>query len=334
MTRRVAIALFVAVLMVSPLAGLAAAQAGNSTATPTENSTATEAEPEWSPPGPFEIAELRTGGEHPSTAPPSVRYVGAEDGSADGAIALRYVPASPFGNEPQMLEPGTTLNTDRVQLYSTIFGEATGEYTFTVVYWQERRETVNGTTVTYAANQEVQRATVDVENGYATADIKLQSHFQDTYKATAWLEKDGERVPGARWQFQHASLPTEQQVHISTLTDAWWYTFRTAVLPGTGAIILGLSLARMTLRRVGRGPGWGLGAWAILGGIGVMAALGGLYYEVTVLIAHVDVLMGLSLGVVAYGGGLRMHPPAETIQFVRKELYDAKALRRSEVGDD
>lgn len=321
MKRSIALAL-VLVLIVpvggAAVGGVAAQETGNGTT--------------WSAPGPFDIEELRTGGDHPAEAPPSVRYLGGE--KATGAVALRYVPATPFSNDPKMMEPGTTLNGDRVQLYSTIFGEGTGEYEFVVVFWQQETKRVNGTTVTYAANQEVQRASVTLENGYATTDVRLNSHFDDTWRATAWLERDGDRVPGARWTFNHASLPTSQQVQIATQADAWWYAFRTAILPGAAGIILGLSAARMTLRQTGRGPGWGLGAWAIIGAIGVGAGLGGLYYEISVVIANADILMGLSLGVVAYGGGLRMHPTAEKIQFVRKELREAKALRRGTDGPE
>jgi len=85
--------------------------------------------------------------------------------------------------------------------------------------------------------------------------------------------------------------------------------FCTAILPGVAGIILGLTGAQLTLRRTGDGTGYGLGVWSIVGGLAVLGALSGLYYEVAAVIAHFEILMGLSLGIIAYGGGLRMGPP-------------------------
>ena len=285
---------------------------------------------EFDAPGPFEISELRTGGNQPAAAPPSVRYVG--DGSQPGgAIALRHVPAGPLENQPIFLERGKTLNTDEVELYSTVFGgSATGEYEAVIVYWSAESRTVNGTTVEYAADQEVQRATVDVEPGYASAPIALNSHYNESVQATMWLERDGQVVDGARWRFTHASAPASQQVQIETQADAWWYVFRTAILPGVASIVVGLSAARATLKRAGRGPGYSLGTYGFLTGVGVLLAIAGLYYELAVVVQHVDILFGLSLLPIAYGGGLRMRDPTENIAFERKELTEALNLRRGQ----
>ncbi|WP_281195841.1 hypothetical protein [Halorubrum sp. F4] len=302
---------------------------------PTEDAAMPQAESgdvDFDPPGPFEISQLRTGGNQPAAAPPAVRYVGGDPPT--GAVAVRYTPAGPLENERVHLERGTTLNADEIELYSTVFGsESTGEYEAVITYWQPETETVNGTTVEYAANQEVQRVTVDVESGYATAPIALNSHYNDSVEATMWLERDGEVVDGARWRFTHASAPASQQVQIETQADAWWYAFRTAILPGVASIVIGLSGARATLKRTGRGPGYSLGTWAFVSGVGVLLALAGLYYEISVVVQHLDVLMGLSLLPIAYGGGLRMRPPTETIAFERKELTEALSLRRGETEE-
>ena len=284
-------------------------------------------------PGPFEISELRSGGNQPAAAPPGVRYVGGE--TPAGAVALRYTPAGPLDNDRTYLERGQTLNTDEVELYSTVFGDAeTGEYEAVIVFWQPATKTVNDTTVEYAANQEVQRVTVDVESGYATAPIALNSHYNESVEATMWLERDGEVVDGARWRFEHASAPSSQQVDIETQADAWWYVFRTAILPGVGSIVIGLSSAAATLRRTGRGPGYSIGTWAFVSGIGLLLALAGLYYEIAVVVQHLDILMGLSLLPIAYGGGLRMSPPTENIAFERKELTESMSLRRGETDKE
>ncbi len=322
MTRR-AFAVFVALMLLIPVGGVVVAQEGG-TSTPAPTG---EAEANWSAPGPFDLDYLRTNGQHPSDAPPSVRYLGGD--TPEGAVALRYRPADPLSNEPTFVEPSTELNGDQLEIYSTIFGEATGEYEFVVVFWQEQEKTVNGTTVSYAGEQEIQRISVDLEDGYASADVSLKSHYGESWQATAWLEQDGDPIEGAKWRFQHASLPASQQVQIDTQADAWWYALRTAILPGVAGIILGLTGAQLTLRRTGDGPGYGLGLWGIIGGIAVLAALSGLYYEVAAVIAHFEVLMGLSLGIIAYGGGLRMSPPTEVVRFARKELRDARSVRDS-----
>ena len=283
-------------------------------------------------PGPFSIDELRTGGSQPSAAPPAVRYIGGD--TPTGAVAVRYTPADPLSNEPVHLKRGQTLNTDTIELYSTVFGDAdTGEYDAVIVFWQPKTETVNGTTVEYAANQEVQRATVDVKAGYATAPIALNSHYDESWEATMWLERDGELVDGARWRFTHASAPASQQVAIDTQADAWWYAFTTVLLPGVASIIAGLSGAKATLKLAGSGPRYSLATWGVVSGFGVLMALAGLYYEVATVVANFDILLGLSLLPIAYGGGLRMSPPTERIAFERKELTSALSLRRGTDDD-
>jgi len=334
MTRGAAVAavslavLLVATVATPALAAVAPTEAGPSPQV--ENAS----EAGFDAPGPFSLEELRTGGNQPSAAPPSVRYVGGD--TTTGAIAIRHVPADPLSNEPLYLQRGETLNSDEVELYSTVFGEeTTGEYEAVIVFWKPKTEAVNGSTVQFAGEQEVQRATVDVDSGYASAPIQLNSHFDESVEATMWLERDGEVVDGARWRFEHASAPASQQVAIETQSDAWWYAFRTAILPGVASIAVGLSSAKGTLRRTGSGPRYGLATWGIFSAFAVMTALAGLYYEVATVVANFELLMGLSLLPIAYGGGLRMAPAIEKIAFERKELTSSKSLRReSETGAD
>jgi len=173
-----------------------------------------------------------------------------------------------------------------------------------ITYWQpETRQTENGTAVDVAANQEVQRATVTIEDGYANAPVALNSHYEQNYQATMWLEQDGDPVDGARWRFEHASAPASQQVQIETQADAWWYAFTTAIIPGVASIIMGLSGAKATLKLAGKGPGYSLATWGVVSVFGIVSVLGGLYYEVATVVANLDVLMGLSLLPIAYGGG-------------------------------
>jgi len=281
-----------------------------------------EANTTWEQPGPFDLEELRRGGVRDSEAPESARNIGM------GGVLLQYTPINPLSNGIKRVSPGETLNGDRLTLYSNAYGDTAGEYEFVVVYWNQETAQVGDSTREYAANQTVQRIDVQFGEGYSTSEVELQSHFDESVQATAWLEKGGERVPGARWRFEHASAPASQQVQIDTLADAWTYVFRVAILPGIASVILGLSLAKLTLKRTGTGPRYGRGAWVFLGLIGGGLALSGLYYEVAVIIANLDILMGLSLGVIAFGGGLRIHSDVEHVGFERKELTSAIALRQ------
>jgi hypothetical protein len=281
-----------------------------------------EANTTWEQPGPFDLEELRRGGVRDSAAPESARNIGM------GGVLLQYTPINPLSNGIKRVSPGETLNGDILTLYSNAYGDTAGEYEFVVVYWNQETAQVGDSTREYAANQTVQRIDVQFGEGYSTSEVELQSHYDESVQATAWLEKGGERVPGARWRFQHASAPASQQVQIDTLADAWTYVFRVAILPGIASVILGLSLAKLTLKRTGTGPRYGRGAWVFLGLIGGGLALSGLYYEVAVIIANLDILMGLSLGVIAFGGGLRIHSDVEHVGFERKELTSAIALRK------
>ena len=333
MTRRAAVAaVSLAVLLVATMAtpALAAvAQPGDATAQ-VENGS----DVEFDAPGPFDLADLRAGGTHPSAAPASVRYV-TDGETTTGAIGVRYVPADPLSNQPVFLERGQALNTDQIELRSTVFGDsATGEYEVVIVYWTPEQERVNGTTVEYAAGQEVQRAEVTIEDGYADAPIELNSHYDESVEATMWLERDGDVVDGARWRFTHASAPASQQVQIDTQADAWWYAFRIAILPGVASIVLGLGAAKATQKAAGRGPGYSLSTWGVVSAFGVVMALAGLYYEIATVVANFDLLMGLVLLPIAYGGGLRMSPATERIAFERKVLTSALSLRRGDDGSD
>ena len=323
----VATAAFLVASALVPAAAAAGPQTDATAAVETHGHAQTEANTTWSEPGPFDLEELRRGGVKSSAAPESARNIGM------GGVILQYTPINPLSNGIKRVSPGETLNGDILTLYSNAYGEAAGEYEFVVVYWQPESTEVGGSTREYAANQTVQRIGVNFAQGYSTSDVELQSHYDKQVEATAWLERDGERVPGATWRFEHASAPASQQVQIDTLAEAWTYVFRVAILPGLAAVVLGLSLAKVTLKRTGTGPRYGKGAWVFLGLLGGGLALSAAYYEVAVVIANLDILMGLSLGVIAYGGGLQIHSDVEYVGFERKELTSAIALRQGRDGE-
>jgi hypothetical protein len=284
--------------------------------------------------GPFDRSTLVQNGVHDSEAPPSVRSIGDP---VRGGVAVQYVPASPLKSNWQYVGPGQTIKTDTIRLYSTAYGEAAGDYELVIVQWDDATRTVesdNGSrTVPVASGQSVQRVDVTLAEGYGTTQVTLASNYNETKEVTAWLERGGDRVDGATWRFRHTSVAGSQAVAIDTRADAWWFAGRTAILPGIGGIIAGLSSARAVLRKAGTGPRYSLAAWTILGALGIGVALGGLFFEVAAVLANFEMLMGLSLGVVAFGGGLRMHPPVEKIGFERQHLRDAKSIRDSTDAD-
>lgn len=327
-----AIAVFFVLLLTVPVAGAAQQTATNSPVpTPTSSNATENVSDARADTGPFDRPLLATNGVRDADAPDSVRVLGDPP---RGSVGIRHIPVSPLDSEWKFVEPGQRIKTDRLQVYSNAYGAAAGEYQLVVVQWTDRTRTVqttNGTQeVPVAANQTVQRIDLELEEGYGTQTVDLSSSNNQTKEMTMWLERDGERINGATWQLRHSSIAAGQAVSVRTEADLWWYAIRTAVIPGIAGIILGLSLARTTLRVAGRGPGYGLASWSILGTIIFAVALGGLWFEIAEILSNFDVLMGLSLSIVAFGGGLRMHPPVDKIAFERQELQDAKALRRED----
>jgi hypothetical protein len=281
--------------------------------------------------GPFDRDTLVENGVHDSDAPPSVRAIGEP---TRGSVAIQYVPASPIKSEWQFIQPGQTIEGDTIRLYSTAYGPATGEYELVIVQWSDGTRTIdneNGSrTVPVASDQTVQRVDVELDDGYSTEEVTLASSYNDTKEVTMWLQNSGGRVDGATWRFQHTSVAGSQAVAIDTRSDAWWYAFRTAILPGVAGIIVGLSSARAVLKKAGTGPRYSLAGWAIVGVLGVGIALGGLFFEVAAVLANFEMLMGLSLGIIAFGGGLRMHAPVEKVGFERQHLTEGVSLRNAE----
>jgi len=330
-----AIAVFFVLVLVAPMGVAAQQTATEATPTaatpsePTENASSVRAET-----GPFNRPQLAANGVHDADAPDSVRMVGDP---VRGSVAIRHVPVTPLDSEWKFVDAGQRIKTDRLQLYSNAYGEAAGEYQLVVVQWDDRTRTIetdNGSRkVPVATDQTVQRIDVELNEGYATQEISLTSAHNGTKEMTMWLERDGQRIDGATWRLEHSSIAAGQSVDVASESDLWWYAIRTAVIPGIAGIIGGLALARGVLRTAGRGPGYGLATWGIIGAIVFATALGGLWFEIAEVLANFDVLMGLSLGIVAFGGGLRMHPPVEKIAFERQELQDAKALRRDDQTD-
>jgi hypothetical protein len=275
---------------------------------------------DWNPPGPFDHDQLRQGGTQDPDAPDSARMLGDP---VRGSAAFRYNPVSPLKNEKQFLESGQLVETDTLEFYSTAFGEASGEYTLVVVYWNDASKTVNGTQIDYAADQTVQRITLDVESGYATQNIQLRSHFDSSKQVTAWLERDGDRVQGARWRFQHRSNPltASPAYPIDSQGDIWRWAAINIFIPGIPGILIGRRGASHVLDRTIVGPQKGVVWWGfVLGAISLVAAAIGTWQTAAVL-ARAPYVAGLFVTVFAFFAFLGFRDQeVETAEFCKKDL--------------
>lgn len=344
----VAVLLSFAVPIVAGAPGTSTATADNST--PTANPTATVGQSPTATPtptttpaasideqraafrdGPYGIEDLRDGG---TEAVPDIDGVRALGEPTMGFAAVRYKDPSLFnaifGTEApwQELASTSTVQQNSVQLYGSAFGAVAGEYDLVIVYWQPKpmqvQTAAGNQTVEYAANQTVARQNITFggDEVYSYNNVTLEPHYEQTYQATMWLERGGEPV-GARWTFTHRSNPEARAVSIGSEADAWAYSMRNVGFPGIGGVIGGIILGRLTLRRTGRGPGYGIGAWLIIVSF-TFAIVGGIaYYQIAVILQNFPQVMGLSIGVIAFAGTLTLHEPVRTIGFWRRELFDA-----------
>jgi len=286
--------------------------------------------PEWEPPGPYPVEELRQGGVHDPDAPPSARMLG---NPVRGSAALRYTPVSPLDSSTQFVESGQLLESDTVEFYSTAFGEASGEYQLVVVYWDDASKSVNGTQVAYASDQTVQRIDLEVENGYATQSIELRSHYDSAKEVTAWLERDGDRVEGARWRFQHRSNPltASPAYPIDTRGDAWRWAAINFFVPAIPGILIGRRGAQHVLRRTVVGPQKGGLWWMLVLGILALAAVAVGTWQTAAVLARAPYVAGLFVTVFAFFAFLGFRDQeVERAEFNQKDLESVTSVSGGE----
>lgn len=331
------LALVLAVLLVGGIAAPALAAADNVDG---DAGNSTVKEPESDPAGgSYDIDTLRRSGTKPSGAEDAgVRSLGSPP---MGFVALQYPNPTLFdvilGSEGsyQYIEAGQEVKSNSIRAYGSAYGEVAGEYDMVIVYWQkETRTTGNGTEETIAERQNVDRVKVNLDEQelYSRVDVSLRDHYDETWETTVWLEQNGQKVDGAQWYFSHRSNPDSKAVDIQSSGGAWGFAMRTTLLPGIVALIAGLTLARMTLRKTARGPGYGVSAWLfLLGIIGFVVGLVG-YYQIAVILSYIPYIMGVSIGVIAYAAGLTFHPPAKRIAFMKRKLDDAVTIPGRENG--
>lgn len=277
----------------------------NSTVTTSANSTNSSSTStpasNWSAPGPFGIDDLRTGGESIATdsaaegPPESMRYL------ETGAIALKFLPVNPAQTSYQELESGQRLQTNSLLARTSAFGESTGDYEMVFVYWQERSTSVNGTQRTYAANQTVQRIGFTVGEGYGASRLDLRSHYGTEWQVTAWLERGGERVDGARWRFSHQTNPLTASPAYPTDSkgDLWWWAGLTLILPAIGGILVSGITARHVLERTIVGSLKGITYWAVVVAVVIGLAVVVATWQTSVILANAPIVVGLLMGLLA-----------------------------------
>lgn len=285
----------------------------------------------FDPPGPFPRDELQQGGTHDPDAPDSARMLGQP---VRGSAAFRYTPVSPLSNGKKYLSSGQLVETDTLEFYTTAFGPAAGEYTLVVVYWTKASKRVNGTQVNYAADQTVQRISLDVEEGYATQDIELRSHYDNAKQVTAWLERaGGDRVPGARWRFSHRSNPltASPAYPIDSKSDIWRWAAINMFLPGVPGILIGRRGAKHVLSRTIVGPQKGVVWWSLVLGLLSLFALAVGTWQTAAVLSRAPYVAGLFVTVFSFFAFLGFRDQeVETAEFNQKDLETVTSVSDEE----
>jgi hypothetical protein len=336
--KRVLLGLVVVALACSPVLGVVAlaGAAPAQQATPSPNGTATPTPVETPAPtsgedaGNWTLQELRRGGEQPASAPSSVRLL---EGSS-GAVSLRYQPARPLSEGGyQFLGRNQRLETNAVQVYSTVFDDTDADWTLVVVSWQQRQrqvETEAGvTTQTYASNVTETRYQVGV-GAYETANVTLPGHYDATWQLTLVLQKDGE--PVARWRATHRSNPLTQPAPETDSTgDLVAFGMLNFFLPAVVGIPVARWRARKDLEDIIVGPQKSTLWWAGAIAVGCLAAASVLFYQFAVLLTALPALAGIAIAAVTYLGYLSLRD-ADTIvaEFDQRDIEEVADV----TGDD
>lgn len=298
---------------------------------PTTTETPIEDRVEQYREGEYSLEELSGGGERPASASrDSMRYLGS---GPEGFVFIEYQNPSLYemvmGSDPSWssISSDTRVEMNDVRVQATAWGSMEGEYTLKTVYWQRDEMEIDNQTVPYAANQSEERAAVTLGDSgggdlYSTVNASLVPHYDEPYQVTMFLEDSGGDVV-AQWTFEHLSNPVAKQVDISSSGALWAFSIRNVLVPGAGALIAGLVGAWLTLKRTGRGPGYGVGSWLlivlIVGSFVMMIAT----YQIAVLLQNAPWIMGASFFAISYSAGLTFHSPVKEIGFFRRELVDA-----------
>jgi len=296
-------------------------------------SAATPSASDWTPPGPFERSDLTTGGVHDAEAPPSVRGVGEP---ISGSVGVEVTPPSPLKTSSGWAEPGSTIENDRIDLFGTAYADAVGEYELVVVYWSDKTRTTNGTTVEYAGDQSVQRVSFNMTRGYNRVPIKLRSNYDAKTQMTMWLERDGERVDGARWRYQKRSNPLTAApgFDVDSKGDLWRWGAVNILLPAIPGIFIGRRAATHFLKRTITSPRKGAAWWLFIVGAVSLVALIGATWQTAAVLSQAPFVAGLLIAVLSFVAILGIRDQdVERAEFNKKDLETVTNVSGDETVD-
>jgi len=282
----------------------------------------------------YGLTDLQTGGVQAEDAPTSVRMLD------QGAVGVRHSPINPLEEDWTYLEPGSTVKSNEVTLYSTRFGNNLEDMDaqLVIVYWQageERVETENGTvTRRTVAEQQVERHNVTLETGYDKTDVSLRPHYDESYETTMWLEADGQRLNGTRWRFTHASSPASETVAVDSRSDLWFWAGQNILVIAIPGLLGTTLVGRRILTKTGKGPMKGPVWWGIVAALATLAITLFAYYKTAIMLARLPQLLGGLVVVIAFLAYLETADgEVSWVKFERPELTDAKSPSGEDVKD-
>jgi hypothetical protein len=240
----------------------------------------------------YSLSELREPGRKMfDGGPPSQRSL-----DQYSSVVVRDYPVGLGSSEWSYLERGETVNSNRLTIRTIRFGDESDfdeTFNLTIVFWQTEQETVqrgNETvTETRLTNVSTYSETVEAGRGYGSSNVTLPPHYDDTYRATMWVEGQ----PSIRWTFEHKSVESSRAIPISTVGDYWSYTAINLLTWILGGVIVAAPSAVGLLRRAGRGPNKSVVWWGLVLG-GTTAVFGSSAYVWTAsLIATIPPVVGV-----------------------------------------
>ena len=232
----------------------------------------------------YSLSELREDGTSYANSPDSVRLSGSEMyWLVHWPAGLSGSPGDPDDDHWEYLSPDDVVDQNSVYLRSINTGEAR-ELTVTVVKYQvDEREVYSERTNTtrteqYATNISERSHEVTINRGWAMEEIPL-GQSDERQEVALWIEEsNGAPSDELRWQFEHESVATTQELPFGSWGGLLRWSMLIFVLPlGIGGVVA-LGGAKRIINRTGKGVGWGYGAWTVLFGLvgaGVVASFWG-----------------------------------------------------------
>ncbi len=303
-------------------------ETANSSAEPTANASEQESG--------LTLEDLQRGGSQVSGAAPSTRWL---EGS--GAVFIDYPSTDPLAPPAKdwevenVLERGGTVSADQLRVNAQRPRDAGfAEYELVVVHWDKDWKQVGNETQEVATNVEQNEHTLSFDGPRDRATIDLPNTDGDRRQVTMWLERDGERVDGARWTFEHKSAPLTTDSGIDSSGDQLKWALLIFVVPLGIGIPVAVKGAQRVLAQTGKGP---MIPAVIYGALGIggmfMATVFGWKTTVTALVNQ-PLLFSLGLILLTFWAVLEWGGHDTTrAMFQRDELRDATTPTGEDVHD-